>query len=241
MRTTLVIGSLAVGLLAGCGTSRTPVSPAPSASSEPSTSAAPAASPAPASSAVTSASPASSAAGAFTVCPTQVDGAACPLPPGDYTAAVHDRFSFSISEDGWQEERQQTAEFATRIVLSRVDDPGLRLTFLSGSTGPTSPVDLGASAIAPAGFTAGQPVDVTISGTQAQYLDFVAAGALAPATLTVDDVSLSVEPGRSYRLTLAKIPMDQEAAAVLMVTQAPTDTFATFLTMADSVVKSVKF
>lgn len=240
MRITLVIGWLAVGLLAGCGTSRTPVSPAPSASPEPITSAAPAASPAPASS-VASASPTSSAAGAFTVCPTQVDGPVCPIPPGDYTAAVHDRFSFSISEDGWQEERQQSAEFATRIVLSRVDDPDLRLTFLSGPTGPTSPVDWGASAIAPAGFTAGQPVDVTISGTRAQYVDFVAAGAKAPATLTVDDVSLSVEPGRSYRLTLAKIPMDQESAIVLMVTEAPTDTFASFLTMADSVVKSVKF
>jgi hypothetical protein len=239
MRTTLVIGSLAFGLLVGCGTSATPVPPAASASSEPSASAVPATSPA--SSDVATASPSSSSAGSFTVCPTAVDGPVCPLPPGDYVAAVHDQFSFSISEDGWQEERQPSAEFATRIALSRVDDPDLRLTFLSGSTGPTSPVDLGASAVAPPGFTASQPVDVTISGTAAQYLDLVSAGAQAPATLDIDDASLSIEPDRSYRLTLAKIPMDQEAATVLMVTEAPAEEFATFVPMADAVIKSVEF
>lgn len=241
MRTTLVIGSLVVGLFTGCGTSQTAVPPAPSASSTPSTSSAPAASPAPASSAVTTASPTSSAAGAFTVCPTPIDGPVCPLPPGDYTAEVHDRFSFSISEDGWLEERQQTAEFATRIVLTRVDDPDLRLTFLSGPTGPTSPVDLGASPIAPAGFTVGPPVDVTISGTEAQYIDLVSDLGQTPAPLNIDGVSLSLTPDRSYRLTLAKIPMDQESATLVIVTEAPRPKFASFVTLADAVVKSIKF
>jgi hypothetical protein len=240
MRTALMIGCLAVGLLAGCGTSPTSVPPAASVSSEPSTAAVPE-SPAPASSPVATASSASSPGGSFTVCPTPVDGPVCPLPPGDYVAAVHDQFGFSISESGWQEERQQSAEFATLIVLSRVDDPDLRLTFLSGPTGPTSPVDLGATTIAPPGFTAGQPVDLTISGTEAQYLDLVSAGAQAPAPLNIGDVSLSVEPDRSYRLTLAKIPMEQESATVVMVTEAPADNFATFVTMADAVVRSVKF
>jgi hypothetical protein len=239
MRTTLMIGCLAV-LLAGCGTAPTSAPPAASASSGPSTSAV-AQSPTPTASPVATPSAASSSGGSFTVCPTPADGPVCPLPPGDYVAAVHDRFGFSISEGGWQEERQQVAEFATRIVLSRVDDPDQRLTFLSGPTGPTSPVDLGASAIAPTGFTAGQPVDLTISGTEAQYVDVVSAGAQAPATLTIDDVSLSLEPDRSYRVTLAKIPMDQESAIVLMVTEAPADKFATFVSMADAVVKSVKF
>jgi hypothetical protein len=165
----------------------------------------------------------------------------CPLAPGDYTAAVHDQFGFSIDEDGWQEERQQNAESTTRIVLSRIDDPALRLSFYSGSTGPTSPVDLGAATVAPPGFTAGQPVDLTISGTQAQSLDLVSAGAGAPVNLTIEDASVSVEPDKSYRLTLAKIPMDQEAAAIVMVTEAPADKFAAFVTQADAIVKSVKF
>jgi hypothetical protein len=175
------------------------------------------------------------------VCPTAVDGPVCPLPPGDYVAAVHDRFGFSIAEGGWQEERQPSGEFENRIVLSRVEDPGLRLTFHPGPTGPTSPVDLGATPIAPAGFTVGEPVDLTISGTEAQYRDLVSAGAQAPAALTVGDVSLSIEPERSYRVTLAKIPMDQESATLVMVTEAPADKFAAFVTMADTVVRSVKF
>ncbi len=241
MRTTLVIGSLVVGLFAGCSTSQTAVPPAPSASSTPSTSAAPAESPAPASSAVTTASPTSSSGGSFTVCPTDIGGPVCPLPPGDYTAEVHDRFSFSLSDDGWREERQQSTEFATRIVLEWAVDVDLRLTFISGPTGPTSPVDLGASPIAPAGFTAGQPVDVTISGTEAQYLDLVSAGGQTPASLDIDGVSLSLAPDQSYRLTLVKIPMGQESATLVIVTEAPAHKFANLVKVADPVVRSVKF
>jgi hypothetical protein len=165
----------------------------------------------------------------------------CPLPPGDYTASVHDSFSFTIDEAGWQEERQQSAEFATRIRLSRVDDPDLRLTFMSGATGPTAPVDLGAIKLAPAGFTVGQPVDVTISGTQAQSVDVLSDNAQAPANLTIDDANLSLEPDRSYRITVAKIPMGQEAATVVTVAEASDQKFAAFMPMADSVVKSVRF
>lgn len=250
MRAALVIGCLAIGLSA-CGTSPTSVPPAASASPEPSASAVPessepsvsatAESPASASSPSPSASAATRLPG-FTVCPKQVDGPACPLPRGEYTAEVHDGFSFSISEDGWWEERQPSAEFGTTMVLEWYYDVSQRLTFLSGPTRPTSPVDLGASFVAPAGFTASQPVDTMISGTEAQYLDLVPAGGETPASLNIDGAIFPIMfSDKSYRLTLAKIPMGQEAATLVIVTEAIHDKFANFVQTADAVIRSVKF
>jgi hypothetical protein len=231
MRARVVV--LFMGLLvAACG------SPTGTVSSEPTVVASSAeASRAPAE----SASAPTASAGAFTVCPSAAEGPTCPLPPGDYTAPVHDAFSFKIDEAGWQEERQVAGEFETRIVLSRTDEPGQRLTFLSGLTGAASPAIVNAAAFAVAGFKAGQPTDVTISGTPAQYIDLEPVGAQAAATVTIDDQTVTLEPDRRYRFTLAKIPMDQEAATVIIVTEAPTDTFATFVQTADKVVQSVRF
>lgn len=183
----------------------------------------------------------SASAGVFTVCPTAAEGPTCPLPPGDYTAAVHDAFSFKIEDAGWQEERQVSGEFETRVVLSRTDDPTQRLTFLSGRTGATSPALVDAAAFAVAGFTAGQPTDLTISGTPAQSIELEPAGAAAAANLTLDDQTITLEPDRRYRFTLAKIPMMDEAATVFIVTEAPPEQFTSFVQMADKVLQSVKF
>jgi hypothetical protein len=238
MRVRSSLGLVLAFLLAGCASPQATATSAPTiaiaatpaAASAPATSAAPA-----------SPSPSSGSVGAFSVCPTAAEGPLCPLPPGDYTVAVHDQFSFSISEAGWQEERQLAGEFATHVVLSRIDDPSQRMTFLSGQTGVASPAVVSAAAFAVAGFKAGQPTDVTVSETPAQYIDLEPSGATAPATVTVDSQSVTIAPDRRYRFTVAKIPMDQEAATVIVVAEAPVDKFSTFVTMSDKVVQSIKF
>jgi hypothetical protein len=180
-------------------------------------------------------------AGAFTICATAVQGSVCPLELGTYTAAVHDRFTLAIADPGWQEERAESGEFATRIVLSRVDDRRQRLTFISGVTGPLSPVVIDPAVLSLPGFKVGQPTAVTIGGTQALSVDVEPAGAQAAAVVAIESKTLRLEPDRRYRVTVAKIPMDQEAAALFMVADAPVDRFATFVTMSDRVLQSVKF
>jgi hypothetical protein len=160
---------------------------------------------------------------------------------GKYTAAVHDAFSFSIPEAGWQEERAVAGEFDTRLVLSRIDDPRQRVTFLSGQTGPASPATVNPADFAIAGFKAGQPTDVKIAGTAAQFIDLEPAGAEADSSATIENRSIRIEPDRRYRFTVAKIPMLEEAATVIMVTEAPVDTFETFLKAADGLLQTVSF
>jgi hypothetical protein len=234
-------------VVAGCGGSPQAVGSAqtsvPSAASAPPSSAsAPSASP---SIAVGSAPapPATTAPGEgkFTVCPTAATGPLCPLPPGAYTAAVHDVFSFSVPEAGWQEERAVAGEFDTRVVLSRVDAPDQRVSFLSGPTGLASPVAIDPAAFTIPGFKAGQPTDVKIASTSAEFIDLEPAGAQAASSVTIENQSIRIEPDRKYRFTVAKIPMDQEAATVIMVTEAPVDAFATFVVLADRILQTVKF
>jgi hypothetical protein len=155
--------------------------------------------------------------------------------------AVHDPFTFSIAEAGWQEERAAAGEFETRVVLSRVDDPQQRLTFLSGSTGPAGPVNLDPAAFDIPGLKAGQPTDITISGIPGKYIDLEPDGAGAASSVSIDTQTIPVDPGRAYRFTIVRIPMDQEAATVMMVTEAPADAFATFVALADEVIRSVEF
>jgi hypothetical protein len=180
-------------------------------------------------------------AGKFTVCPQAVDGPICPLPPGKYTAAVHDSFAFSIPEVGWQEERAVAGEFDTRVVLSRVDDPTNRVTFLSGLTGPASPVTIDAATFAVPGFTIGSPQDVQIAGTAAKSIELAPAGASAATSITIENQSIRLEPDRRYRFTLAKIGMMEEAATVIIVTEAPADEFSAFVPAADAVLQTVSF
>jgi hypothetical protein len=91
-----------------------------------------------------------------------------------------------------------------------------------------------------AGFNAGQPTDVTISGTPAQYIELEPAGAQEASSVTIDGQTIALEPDRRYRFTLAKIPMDQEAATVIIVTEAPVEMFPTFVTVADRLFQTVK-
>ena len=241
-----------VVLTSGCATTTTPsvavvasVAPSPSmvASAAPTPSAI--SSPTPAiTQAATPAAPAATpaASGAtFHVCTPAPKTATCLLKPDSYTTASHDSFRFSIAEDGWQEERTVAGEFETRVVISRVKDPRQRLSFLSGPTGLTAPVAIDPTHFNIPGFKAGQPTDITISGTAAQYIDLEPAGAKAASSVSIEGQTITVEPDRRYRFTVAKIPMDQEAATVIMVTEAPADTFATFVTMADKVLQTVRF
>ena len=183
----------------------------------------------------------SGAAGQFTVCPTPVDAPQCPLEPGPYTVAVHDPFSFSITDAGWQEERATAAEFESRVVLSRVDAPLQRLTFLSGDTGPAAPASLDPATFDLPGFTAGEVTDITISGTPAKYIDLELSSGQPASALTIESQTIRIEPDQHYRFTVAKIPMMEEAATVIMVTEAPVDAFPSFVTMADQVLETVRF
>lgn len=182
----------------------------------------------------------SSTAGAFTICPTSPPGQTCPLSPGSFTAPVHDAFSFSIVEGGWQEEQAAPREFETKIVLSRVDDPRQRLTFLSGETGPAARPLIDPAAFDIAGFTVGPPTDVRMSGASGKSVDIEPAGAQASA-VTIEGQTIRLEPDRRYRITLARIPMMEESATVIMITEAPLDSFTTFVTMADRVLQTVGF
>jgi hypothetical protein len=147
----------------------------------------------------------------------------------------------AIADAGWQEERAESGEFATRIVLSRVDDRRQRLTFISGVTGPTSPVVIDPAVLSLPGFKVGQPTAVTVGGTQALSVDFEPGGAQAVGVVAIEGKVLRLEPNRHYRVTVAKIPMDQEAAALFMVAEAPVDLFGSFAILADRVVQSVNF
>jgi len=232
-----------VGLFAAAcaGSPQAAGTSAPTAASTP-PSAAP--SSAPASAAASAPAPPATAVageGVFTICPTAVPEPLCPLPPGKYTAKVHDPFSFSIPVTGWQEERAVAGEFDTRIVLSRVAEPLQRVSFLSGLTGPASPAAIDPAAFSIPGFKAGQPTDVTIAGTAAKSIDLEPAGAEAASSVTIENQTIRIEPDRRYRFTVARIPMMEEAATVIMVTEAPINTFATFVTMADGVLRTVAF
>ena len=148
---------------------------------------------------------------------------------------------FSIAEEGWQEQPTVAGEFETRVVLSRAEDPSQRLTVLSGPTGPVTPVAIDPSAFDVAGFTAGQPADVTIAGTAAQSIDVEPAGAQAPASVIVEGQSIQLQPDRRYRITVAKIGMGGEAASVVFVIELPVATFESFAEKADQVLQSVTF
>ena len=246
-----------VVLTSGCATTTTPsvavvasvapsssmvasAAPTPSAISSPTPVTTPALTPAAPAPTPAAATPAASGA-TFHACSPAPKTATCLLKPDSYTTASHDSFRFSIAEDGWQEERTVAGEFETRVLISRVKDPRQRLSFLSGPTGLTAPVAIDPTHFNIPGFKAGQPTDITISGTAAQYIDLEPAGAKAASSVSIEGQTITVEPDRRYRFTVAKIPMDQEAATVIMVTEAPADTFATFVTMADKVLQTVKF
>jgi hypothetical protein len=179
--------------------------------------------------------------GKFTVCPAAGSEPTCPLTPGKYTVAVHDQFTFSIPDAGWQEERAVADEFETRVALSRVDDSAQRVTFLSGETGPTSPATIDPAAFAIQGFKAGQPTDIKIAGTAAQFIDLEPAGAQTASSVRIENQTIRIEPDRRYRFTVAKIPMMEEAATFIVVTEAPLDRFDAFLTTADQLLGTLGF
>jgi hypothetical protein len=233
-----------VTLIAGCGSpaASQPAAPtiasvAPSATSAPSTSApsAPQATPV----ATASASPSGQAT--FRLCPSPSQEATCPLPPGDYVAQVHDSFSVTIADPGWQEEPAVAGEFETRVILSRIDDPSQKVTFLSGPTGPAGPVVLDPTAFQVTGFTAGIPADVKVSGTAARSIELQPSDAAAGASVTIEDQTVTLDPAKRYRITLAKIPMGEEAASFFIVTEAPVASYPPFLPLADRVLAGVKF
>jgi hypothetical protein len=115
------------------------------------------------------------------------------------------------------------------------------VTFLSGETGPTSPATIDPAAFAIQGFKAGQPTDIKIAGTAAQFIDLEPAGAQTASAVRIENQTIRIEPDRRYRFTVAKIPMMEEAATFIVVTEAPLDRFDAFLTTADQLLGTLGF
>ena len=238
-----VIIALLAALAVACGGSPASPIPAESSSSVPtaSTSVVASASSVASSPSLASAPAGSNGTGVFTICPTDASGSTCPLQAGSYEAEVHDRFGLSIPDAGWQEERASADEFETRIVLSRVDDASQRLTFLSGTTGPMTPAAIDPGSFAIPGYKASGPVAITIGGTDAVSLVLRPDGATSGAAVTIEGRSIPIEPDRRYRFTVARIPMGEEAATLIMVTEAPAAAFDAFAPLAEGVLESIRF
>jgi hypothetical protein len=184
-------------------------------------------------------SPATSSS-ALTVCPTPIDGATCPLPPGEYTARVHDPFTLLIDDDGWQEEPAAAGEFETRVVLSRADAPEQRLTFLSGQTGPAErPLpDMGSIQIP--GFAIERPIDVEVSGASGQSVEIEPTGTEG-GVLDIEGQAIELKPDRRYQLTITRVPMGEESATLIAVAESPLDEYEAFVEMAAKLVLSLDF
>jgi hypothetical protein len=180
-------------------------------------------------------------AAAFTICKTPAATASCPLPPGDYSAAIHDAFTLSIADSGWQEERSAVAiDDEPTVVLTRTDDPTQRLSI---DTGPTSVV-LDPTAVegmigAAAAFQSSAPVPATVGGANGYQVD------LAPTKterIAIGDIgTFDFEAGHRYRLMVLQLPMGQESAQKVIVIDSPAASFDAFAPLASKVLETVQF
>ena len=235
-----------LGACAGAGSSSSSASvptQAGSASqappSVPATGAPATASTATASAAAVSASPA--ARGEFTLCASPTTADTCPLPPGPYKADIHDAYTLTITDPGWQEERFATPEEdEPTVILSRSDAPDQKLSIDTGQTSgllddagvaallaDVGTLTMGPPRTAQVGAATGLQVDV--APTEARDVRVPGAGTY---TLT---------PGHRYRLMALQFPMGQESGIKVIILDAPTATFDTFAPLADKVLQSLKF
>jgi hypothetical protein len=241
------IGAVVLGLLvASCGSSNS-TSPPPSASSAaPSTSAA-LATPS-ASVAVASVAPTPAAAtptpgpAVFTICKTPGGAtASCPLPPGEYDAAIHDAFKLTIADSGWQEERSPIAvDDEPTVVLARTDDPTQRLSI---DTGPTrellDPTQIDKLVDAAAAFRSSPLVPVTVGSAIGSQVDLAASKA---ERITIGDIgTYDFEAGHRYRLMVLQLPMGQESGQKVIIIDSPAATFDAFVPLATKVLDTVQF
>jgi hypothetical protein len=180
-------------------------------------------------------------AAAFTICKTPAATASCPLPPGDYSAAIHDAFTLTIADSGWQEERSAAAvDDEPTVVLARTDDPTQRLSI---DTGPTSVV-LDPTAVAgligaAAAFQSSAPVQATVGGANGYQADLAPT---KPERITIGDIgTFDFEAGHRYRLMVLQLPMGQESGQKVIIIDSPDASFDAFAPLASKVLETVQF
>ena len=191
---------------------------------------------------------ASPSSGTFALCPSANAGATCPLPPGVYRAAIHDAYTLTIKDTGWQEERSATpAEEEPTVILSRTDAPDHQLSIDTGHTGSLLDDAGMASLVAgTATFQMSAPLAVHV-GTADKILG-VASGFqvdLAPTEARQVTVSgagtYTFKPGHRYRLMALQLPMLEESGIKVIIVDAPTASFDAFLPLANAILQAVHF
>ena len=179
--------------------------------------------------------------GTLPLCPSPNAGATCPLSPGRYTVAIHDAYTLTIEDTGWQVEPSATpAEDEPTVILSRTDAPDQRLSIDTGHTSGirdaagmasllagTATFQMGAPSAAHVGTAAGFQVD--LAPTEARQVSVSGAGTYV------------FNPGHRYRLMALQLPMDQESGIKVIIVDAPTATFDAFLPLANAILQSVQF
>lgn len=162
--------------------------------------------------------------------------ATCPLEPGIYQAPFHDSFAIAIEDSGWQQEPAQQEDV---VVLSRTDDAQQRLTFYPGQTSALADAAGLANRIKSPALQLGEVETISIGGAPAVQVD---ATATAAAEVTVIlGPALELQPGLSYRITVAQEPMNEEGALHVFVAEAPTDRAEQFLALADRILQTLTF
>lgn len=234
-------------LVAGCGGSG--ASPTPSVPIQ-STAPSPAGAPATASAATSAAATAAPSAAAlpstppetaFTLCPSPGTGPTCPLTPSDYTAAIHDAFTLTIADAGWQEERGPVGtNDEPTVILSRVDDPAQRVVI---DTGPTrevlDPTDISSMLAGLASAQASAPVPATVGGANGLQVDLAPTAVLEAPIGEVG--TYAFQPGHRYRVMALQLGMGQESGQKVIIVDAPTGSFDAFLPSATKVLSSLQF
>lgn len=162
----------------------------------------------------------------------------CPLALGTYNAPVHDPFTITIEDGGWQ---QEPADGSDEVLLSRTDNPTERLIFYPGPTGALADVEgLARLFETTPEVELGQPSTVTIGGAPAVEGDATPTGS-QPTSLLLAGNTIEVQPDRAYRFTVAQASMLEEGALHLIVTEAPSEDLAQFLPLADKILETLSF
>lgn len=228
MKRTLGATGLAL-LLVGCGSSVSISSPSPVPSQE-----------APASAAASASVPSSRAEG-FILCPSASTGATCPLPPGEYTAGIHDAFMLTIKDAGWQEERGEgPSVMEPTIILSRIDAPDQRLLIDTGQTSQLlDEAAMAALLDGTAAFQQGAPSPTEVGGASGFQVDLAPTEA---GTISVRGAgAYELKPDHRYRVAALQLPMIAESGIKVIVIEAPTAGFDAFAPLADAVLQTVRF
>ena len=154
---------------------------------------------------------------------------------------MHDGYTLTIKDPGWQEERSPIpADIEPTVILSRSDAPDQRLSI---DTGQTSSLldEAGVAALLAdvESLPMSQPLPAMVGAARGLQVD------VAPTAQ--GDVSVpgagtyTFTPSDRYRLMALQLPMGQESAIKVIIIEAPTADFDAFVGLADAVLQTLKF